>query len=225
MKIKAILLSLALIGLWACEDDALPTVINDTALKDKLKGTWVPVSLELKYQVGLTPNQRDTTVRLTPTTAPLLVPGRSNPIMPFTDTLYFNARTSVQDTFYLMNRGVRQQANFSVVTSSGSEGDATLLRIARPTYTRGQITRWNYDFVFHGNVSVGTNNQPAYAVSTYTNYSPSMRLVSDNQLVLSFTSQANVGNLPILPITLSNQSSNTAWGGRIVWFTATYQKR
>lgn len=225
MKIKAPFLLLVLLGLWACEDDALPTVSNDTLLKDKLKGTWVPVSLEMKYQVGITPNQRDTTVRLTPTTTPLLVAGRTNPVMPFTDTLYFNARTSAIDTFYLMNRGVRQQANFSVVTSSGSEGAATLLRIARPTYTRGQITRWNYDFTFHGNVTLGTNNQPSYAVSTYTNYSPSIRSVSESQLVLSFTSQANVNNLPQLPITPANQNSNTAWGGRIVWFTATYQKR
>ena len=212
-----------LIVLSACTDPALPTAINDTATRDRLKGVWVPVSLTLKYQVGLaTPFLRDSIVTLTPTTVPLLVAGRTNPIMPFTDTLYLATRTAPVDTFWLANRGIRQRGNFSVV--SNSEG-STMLRFGVPTYTRGQVSRWNYDFVFHGTVSLSATNTPVFATTTYANYSPSIQSLTDNQLVLSFTSQGNVGNLPIIPITAANQTNNTSWAGRPVVFTATYIKR
>ena len=208
-----------LLAIWSCSDPALPTAINDTATRDRLKGTWVPVSLTLKYQVGLAaPNLRDTTVTLTPATAALIVAGRPNPIMPFTDTLYLATRPAAIDTFWLANRGIRQRGNFSVVTNSET---ATMLRLGVPTYTRGQVSRWNYDFVFHGTVSAGANNAPVYAGTSYANYSPSIKSLTDSQLVLSFTSQGNVGNLPIVPITAANQTANTSWAGRPVVFTAT----
>ncbi|TAE35657.1 MAG: hypothetical protein EAZ70_12705 [Runella slithyformis] len=212
-----------LLATWSCNDPALPTAIADTATRDRLRGTWIPVSLTLKYQVGLAaPNLRDTTVTLTPSTAPLVVVGRANPIMPFTDTLYLATRAAAIDTFWLASRGVRQRGNFSVVSNSEA---ATMLRLGVPTYTRGQISRWNYDFVFHGTVSAGANNAPVYATTTYANYSPSIKSLTDSQLVLSFTSQGNVGNLPIVAITAANQTANTSWAGRPVLFTATYAKR
>jgi len=211
-----------LITLAACDDPALPTAINDTATRDRLKGTWIPVSLTLRYQVGLAaPFLRDTTVTLTSTTAPLVVAGRTNPILPFTDTLHLATRTAPVDTFWLANRGIRQRGNFSVVSNSEA---ATMLRFGVPTYTRGQISRWNYDFVFHGTVSASATNTPVYAITTYANYSPSIQSLTDNQLVLSFTSQVNVGNLPMVPITAANQANNSAWAGRPVVFTATYRK-
>jgi hypothetical protein len=212
-----------LLATWSCNDPALPTAITDTATRDRLKGTWMPISLTLKYQVGLAaPNLRDTTVTLTPSTAPLVVAGRANPIMPFTDTLYLATRAAAIDTFWLANRGVRQRGNFSVVSNSEA---ATMLRLGVPTYTRGQISRWNYDFVFHGTVSAGANNVPVYGATTYVNYSPSIKSLTASQLVLSFTSQGNVGNLPIVAITAANQTANTSWAGRPVLFTATYAKR
>lgn len=212
-----------LLATWSCNDPALPTAITDTATRDRLKGTWMPISLTLKYQVGLAaPNLRDTTVTLTPSTAPLVVAGRANPIIPFTDTLYLATRAAAIDTFWLANRGVRQRGNFSVVSNSEA---ATMLRLGVPTYTRGQISRWNYDFVFHGTVSAGANNVPVYGATTYANYSPSIKSLTDSQLVLSFTSQGNVGNLPIVVITAANQTANTSWAGRPVLFTATYAKR
>ena len=226
MKPISILFLLCLAMIWACEDPNLPINTKaDATIKDKLKGTWIPVSLTMNYQIGVAPNQKDTVVILTPTTPPLLVSNRTNPILAFTDTLYFNTRTAKLDTFFLMNRGVRQQANFMLSTTTSEEGTFTLLKIARPTYTRGIISRWNFDFVFHGNVTLTANNTPSYAVTTYANYSPSISSLTDNQLVLSFSSPANIGNLPAIPITVSNQNSNTAWVGRSVLFKATYQKK
>jgi hypothetical protein len=211
------------LALCSCEDPALPTAVNDTAMRDRLRGVWTPVSLTLKYQVGLAaPLLRDTTVTLTPASPPLVIAGRTNPMTPFNDTLHLGTRTATLDTFWLANRGIRQRGNFSVVTNNEA---ATLLRFGVPTYTRGQLTRWNYDFVFHGTVSAGANNAPVYAVTNYANYSPSIKSLTDNQLVLSFTTQANVGNLPIVPVTPANSTSNTTWAGRPVLFTATYAKR
>jgi hypothetical protein len=90
---------------------------------------------------------------------------------------------------------------------------------------RGQVTRWNYDFVFHGTVSPGANNAPVFAPASYVNYSPSIRTLTDAQLVLSFTSPGNVGNLPQVGITPANQLRNDVWAGRPVTFTATFAKR
>jgi hypothetical protein len=224
-------ISLPLAILWAavclaaCQTPALPQADQDTAALARLRGTWVPVSLTLKYQVGVPPIQRDTTVTLTPATAPLLVAGRPNPIMPFTDTLVFAARGAAIDTFWTVSRGLRQAGNFWVTTTSGPEQPATLLRLGRPTYVRGQVTRWNYDFVFHGTVSPGANNAPVYTPASYVNYSPSVRSLTDAQLVLSFTTPGNVGNLPQVGITAANQLRNDVWVGRPVTFTATFAKR
>jgi hypothetical protein len=226
MKLPVIILLLCSAMIWACENPSLPINAKaDVAIKDKLKGTWVPVSLSINYQIGVAPNQKDTVVSLTPTTSPLLVSNRTNAILAFTDTLYFNTRTAKLDTFFLMNRGIKQQANFMLSTTTGEEGTSTMLKIGRPTYTKGIITRWNFDFVFHGNVTLAANNTPAYAVTTYANYSPTISSITDSQLVLSFSSPGSIANLPAIPITVSNQSSNAAWVGRPVIFKATYQKR
>lgn len=226
MKIINILLLGGSIALgWACQDAALPTATEDLTTRDRLRGTWLPVSLDMKYAVGLAPNPRDTTVRLTPTTAPLLVAGRPNPITPFTDTLVFAARGAAVDTFWTVNRGLRQAGNFWVVTNSDEGSSATLLRLGRPTYLRGQVTRWNYDFVFHGTVAPGANNLPVFTPTSYVNYSPTIRSLTDNQLVLSFNTQVNVGNLPRVGITPANQNRNDVWGGGSVVFTATFVKR
>jgi len=134
-------------------------------------------------------------------------------------------RTAAIDTFWLANRGIRQRGNFSVVTNTGAGESATLLRIGIPTYTAGRLTRWNYNFVFHGTVSAGTNNAPIYTPTTYANYAPSIKSITDNQLVLSFTTQVNVGNLPNTTITPANQNAVPSWTGGAVVFTATYAKR
>ncbi len=226
MKIFNLLLISGLLGIfWACETPDLPTANQDTATRDRLRGTWIPVSLSIKYQVGIAPNLRDTTVILTPNTAPLLVTGRPTPIMPFTDTLVFAARGAALDSFWMVNRGLRQQGNFWVTSNNDEAGSATLLRLGRPTFVRGQVVRWNYDFVFHGTVSLGANNAPVYTPTTYTNYSPSIRSITDNQLVLSFSSPGNLGNLPQVGITPANQSRNDVWAGRPVVFTASFAKR
>lgn len=226
MKIFNVLLISSLLGIiWACKTPDLPSANEDTAARDRLRGTWVPVSLRMKYQVGVAPNQRDTTVILTPNTAPLLVASRPTPIMPFTDTLVFAARGAALDSFWTVNRGLRQQGNFWVTSSNDASGPATLLRLGRPTFVRGQVIRWNYDFVFHGTVIPGANNLPVYTPATYTNYSPSILSITDNQLVLSFSSPGNLGNLPQVGITPANQNRNDVWGGRPVVFTATFTKR
>jgi hypothetical protein len=230
MKIKNNILAfgcslILMAAFWSCENPPFPTVTNNAALRDQMKGVWVPASLTLKYQVGLAaPNLRDTTVTITPSTAPLLVAGRANPIMPFTDTLYLAARTAVADTFWMANRGIRQQGRFSLVTVNDAGQEATLLRIGRPTYVRGQITRWNYDFVFHGTVLPNATNAPVFTPTTYTNYSPTITSVTSQELVLTFSTQGTV-LVPIVPITAANRTANTSWAGRPVVFTATYTKR
>ncbi len=214
-----------MLALSSCEDQTLPTAINDTNTRDKIRGTWIPVSLAMKFQIGITPNGRDTTIILTPTSVPLVVPSRTNPIFAFTDTLYLATRTAAIDTFWLANRVIRQRGNFSVITNNEVGESATLLRFGTPTYTAGAISRWNYNFVFHGTVSSGANNLPVYAATTYANYSPSIKSVTENQLVLSFTSQVNVGNLPTTIITTANQTAVPSWTNGPVVFTATYSKR
>lgn len=222
-RYNAFILCLLALVIAACQDENLPTVSVDETLKTQLVGTWLPTELTMRYQIGITPNQRDTTIRLTPTTQPLLVAGRANPVTAFTDTLTFgSAATAGLDTFYLANRGIRQRGNFFVV--SASEG-GSLLRIGVPTRTGSQITRWNYDIVSHGNVSVGANNSASFAPATYQNYAYSVRELSGSRLVLSFQSPANVNNLPQVPITAANQGSTFAWAGRPVLFTATFTKR
>lgn len=223
---KTLLLTLLLaLSVMACNDDVLPTLTpTDDALKTTLRGVWLPTQLQIKYQVGLTPRQRDTTLTLTPTTAPLLVPNRANVIMPFTDTLYIGTVATARiDTFFTRNRGIRQQGNFFL--ASGADAGATMLRVGRPTYTRGQLTRWNYDFVFHGTVLPNAQNQPAFTYTSYPNYPLTIQSVSGNRLVLGFQTTGNVNNLPQVPITPANQNLNTTWAGRVAQITATFTKQ
>jgi hypothetical protein len=217
-------LLLLAVTFWACENPPFPTVTSDTALRDRLKGVWVPVSLSMKYQVGTTPNPRDTIVTVTPSTAPLLVAGRANPIMPFTDTLYLAASTVRPDTFWLANRGIRQRGNFSAARVNDAGQEAILLRFGRPTYTRGQLTRWNYDFVFHGTVAPNAANAPVYTPATYPNYTPTIVSLTDQQMVLAFSTQGGI-NVPVVPLTATNRDVNASWAGRPILFTATYARR
>jgi len=225
MKRFTYLMAVMLVGLLAaCQDPALPQFIVNDALKAQIRGVWVPSQLQLKYQVGVVPNLRDTVVTLTPTTPPLLVTRRANPIMPFTDTLYIGTvSTASVDTFFTRNRGIRQQGNYFATT--GADDGPTLLRIGRPTYTRGTLTRWNYDFVFHGTVSPNPQNQPVYSYTNYPNYPLTIRELSSNRLVLSFQTTGGIGNLPQTAITPANQNTNPVWAGRIVLFTATFTKQ
>lgn len=209
---------------WACENPPFPTVSSDQTLRDQIKGIWVPVSLSMRYQVGAAPRSRDTLVTVTPATAPLLVPGRANPIRPFTDTLYLAARTATADTFWLANRGIRQQGNFSLVKITDESREAILLRMGRPTYTRGQVSRWNYDFVFHGTVAPNAAGAPVYTPATYTNYSPTITSLTNQQMTITFSTQGNV-TVPVVPLTSANQTLNASWGGRLIVFTATYAKQ
>ncbi|GAB3641081.1 hypothetical protein [Spirosoma arcticum] len=221
---KTLLISFTLFALLACQDDSLPTLATgDEALKTQLRGVWLPTQLQIKYQVGLIPGQRDTTITLTPTTAPLLVPTRANVIMPFTDTLHIGTvATARVDTFFTHNRGLRQQGNFFLTT--GADG-ASVLRVARPTYARGALTRWNYDFVFHGTVLPNAQSQPAYSYTTYANYPLTIREVSANRLVLGFQTTGSIGNLPQIAVTPANQGQNTTWAGRVGLITATFTKQ
>lgn len=209
--------------LAACQDENLPTVSTNDALKGQLRGTWLPVELALNYQVGVTPTQHDTTVRLTPTTPSLLVANRPNPITAFLDTLTFgNPATAGLDTFFVANRGIRQRGYFLVATAS--EG-GSLLRTAVPTYTKGQFVRYNFDIVSHGIITLGTNNTATYAPATYTNYAYTIKEITGSKLVLSFTSVNSVGNLPQFPINAANQNAASTWAGRPVLFTATFAKK
>ncbi len=223
MKYVSFILLLCLFA--ACDDDSLPILTaGDDVLKTSLRGVWLPTQLQIKYQVGLTPNQRDTTITLTPTTAPLLVATRANVIMPFTDTLYIGTvATAKIDTFYTRNRGLRQQGNFFLTT--GADAGSALLRIGRPTYTRGVLTRWNYDFVFHGTVLPNAQNGPAYTYTNYPNYPLTIREVTGNRMVLGFQTTGNIGNLPQIPITAANRDQNATWGGKIALITATFTKQ
>ena len=209
--------------LSGCQDDSLPTVTTNDALKGQLRGTWLPVELALNYQIGVTPTQHDTTVRLTPTTPSLLVANRPNPITAFLDTLTFgNLATAGLDTFFVANRGIRQRGYFLVATAS--EG-GSLLHTAVPTYTRGQLVRYNFDIVSHGTVTLGNNNVGAYAPATYTNYAYTIKEINSSKLVLSFTTVNSVGNLPLVPVNAANQNAVSTWAGRSVLFTATFAKK
>ncbi len=226
MKSPFFLLLLAFLAV-GCADDPLPEVTTNDALREQLRGTWLPVSLTIRYQVGVTPNQRDTVVTLTPTTAPLLVASRPNPIMAFTDTLTFAAsRTPAQpDSFFVANRGIRQRGYYFVATPDDASA-GSLLRIGVPTRgAAGRINRWAYDVVIHGEVSLGTGNRPSYASVTYPNYPFTLRSLTDNQLVLSLTPPANLSNLPLVPITPQNINNTTTYGGRPALLTATFQRR
>ncbi|TAE26858.1 MAG: hypothetical protein EAZ91_16985 [Cytophagales bacterium] len=224
MKRLSLFILLA-IGVAACENDPLPTLaLGDDAQKTALRGVWLPSQLQIKYQVGLVPNQRDTTITITPGTAPLLVTNRANVIMPFTDTLYIGTVATARiDTFFTRNRGIRQQGNFFL--TSGADAGASLLRIGRPTYTRGVLTRWNYDFVFHGTVLPNAQNQPAYTYTSYPNYPLTVREVSGNRLVLGFQTVGAIGNLPQVAVTPANQNLNATWAGRVALITATFTKQ
>ena len=209
--------------LASCQDESLPTVSTNDTLKGQLRGTWLPVELALNYQVGVTPAQHDTTVRLTPTTPSLLVANRPNPITAFLDTLTFgNPATAGLDTFFVANRGIRQRGYFMVATAS--EG-GSLLRTAVPTYTKGQFVRYNFDIVSHGIITLGTTGNVTYAPSTYINYAYTIKEVTGSKLVLSFTSAGSVGNLPQVPINAANQNAASTWAGRSVLFTATFAKK
>lgn len=225
MRYLSYCIAAGLLGLLtACQDPALPELTPGDALRTQLQGVWLPTQLQLKYQVGIIPNLRDTTVTLTPATAPLLVTGRVNPIMPFTDTLYIGTvATARVDTFITRNRGIRQQGNFFV--TAGADAGASLLRIGRPTYTRGVLTRWNYDFVLHGNVVPNGQNQPVYTYTSYPNYPLTIRELSSNRLVLGFQTTGGVGNLPQVAITPANQDTNPVWASKVVLFTATFTKQ
>lgn len=222
---KASLILVTLFALMACQDDALPTLATgDDALKTQLRGVWLPAQLQIKYQVGLIPGQRDTVITLTPATAPLLVPNRANVIMPFTDTLYIGTVATARiDTFFTRNRGLRQQGNFFL--TAGADNGASVLRVARPTYARGALTRWNYDFTFHGTVLPNAQNQPAYSYTNYPNYPLTVRELSSNRLVLSFQTTGGIGNLPQVAVTPANQNLNTTWAGRVGLITATFTKQ
>ena len=223
MKVLLILFTLG--ALFACQDDALPTLTPGTdALKTQLRGVWLPTQLQIKYQVGIIPGQRDTIVTLTPGTAPLLVPNRANVIMPFTDTLYIGTVATARiDTFFTRNRGLRQQGNFFLTT--GADDGASVLRIGRPTYTQGRLIRWNYDFTFHGTVLPNAQNLPAYSYSNYPNYPITIREVSSNRLVLSFQTIGSIGNLPQVAVTPANQALNTTWAGRVGLITAVFTRQ
>lgn len=222
---KALLLSLTLLTLMACQDDALPTLATGAeSLKTQLRGVWLPTQLQIKYQVGITPAQRDTVITLTPATAPLLVANRANVIMPFTDTLYIGTvATARVDTLFTRNRGLRQQGNFFL--STGADNGASVLRVARPTYTKGILTRWNYDFIFHGTVLPNVQSQPVYSYTTYTNYPLTIRELSATRLVVSFQTTGSIGNLPQVAVTPATQNLNTTWVGRIGLVTATFTKQ
>lgn len=208
----------------ACQDDNLPVASTNDGLKESLRGTWLPTSLALKYQVGVPPTLRDTVVTVTPATAPLLVAGRPNPVMAFSDTLTFAARTAANlDSFYVVNRGVKQRGYFFV--ASTDEG-LDLLRIGVPTRAAGQITRWNYDVLLHGTVTPASNGTtPTYAPATYANYPFSIQEVTSSKLVLSLQTPANIANVPLVPITPANQNAASSWAGRSVLLTATFTKK
>lgn len=210
--------------LLACQDDNLPVATINDALKDQLRGTWLPTTLALKYQVGVAPTLRDTVVTVTPGTAPLLVAGRPNPIMAFSDTLNFLAKTAANlDSFYVVNRGVKQRGYF-FVASTGEGFD--LLRIGIPTRTAGQISRWNYDVLLHGTVTPAVNGTtPVYAPATYANYPFTIQELSGSKLVLSLQTPANIANVPLVPITPANQVAASSWAGRSVLLTATFTKK
>lgn len=209
--------------LTACQDESLPALSTNDALKTQLRGSWVPVELTLTYQIGTTPTQRDTTIRLTPTTPSLLVANRPNPITAFLDTLTFgSAATAGLDTFYVANRGIRQRGYFFVASSAD---DKALLRTAVPTYTKGQLVRYNFDLVSHGTITLGSGTTSTYAPATYPNYAYTLNAISGNRLVLSFTSPGSVNNLPLLPINAGNQNATSSWAGRTVLFTATFAKK
>jgi len=210
-------------SLIACQDDNLPLATTNDSLKDQLRGTWLPTTLAIKYQVGVAPNLRDTVVTVTPGTIPLLVTGRPNPIMAFSDTLNFLAKTAANlDSFYVVNRGVRQRGYFFV--ASTYEG-FDLLRIGVPTRTAGQISRWNYDVLLHGTVTPAANGTPTYAPATYANYPFTIQELSGSKLVLSLQTPANIPNVPLVPITPANQAAASSWAGRSVLLTATFTKK
>lgn len=221
---KALFLSLTLLTLLGCQDDALPTLsTGDESFKSQLRGVWLPTQLQIKYQVGITPVQRDTVITLTPATAPLLVANRANVVMPFTDTLYIGTiATARVDTFFTRNRGLRQQGNFFL--TAGADNGTSVLRVARPTYTKGSLTRWNYDFVFHGTVLPNAQSQPVYSYTTYANYPLTIREISPNRLIVSFQTTGNIGNLPQVAVTPATQNLNTTWAGRVGLVTATFTK-
>ncbi len=210
-------------GLLACQDDNLPVATTNDALKDQLRGTWLPTTLAIKYQVGVPPTLHDTVVTVTPGTAPLLVSGRPNPIMAFSDTLNFLAKTAANlDSFYVVNRGVKQRGYFFV--ASTDEG-FDLLRIGVPTRTGGQISRWSYDVLLHGTVTPAANGTPTYAPATYANYPFTIQELSGSKLVLSLQTPANIANVPLVPITPANQAAASSWAGRSVLLTATFTKK
>lgn len=209
--------------LTSCQDESLPTVSTNDALKGQLRGTWLPVELALNYQVGVTPTQHDTTVRLTPTTPSLLVANRPNPITAFLDTLTFgNPATAGLDTFFVANRGIRQRGYFLV--ASALEG-GSMLRTAVPTYTKGQFVRYNFDIVSHGAITLSATGNATYAPATYTNYAYTIKEITGSKLMLSFTSASSVGNLPQVSVNAANQNAASTWAGRSVLFTATFVKK
>lgn len=226
LKKNHVLLKTAFLAVMFSCQEPLPSLIeNDAFLKGKLKGVWLPVSLSMSYQVGSQPNLRDTTLVLTPTTQPLVIGHRPNPVMAFSDTLHFNTvATAKADTFFLLNRGLKYQSNFSTLTSLNNEGPTSLLRFARPTYTQGKLSRLNYDFTLHGTVSL-INGRASYLSSNYTNFSPSFRMLSDTELIIAFTAPSLVNNVPLVPISAQNQDNSAAWGSRSVVFLAKFTKR
>ena len=221
ISIKSLSVMLILGTILACQNEELPSVSKAETLKETIKGVWLPEELTMNYTIGVSPNQRDTTVVLTPTTNPLLVTNRPNPIMPFTDTLYIGT-VAKPDTFYLRNRGVRQQGLFFVTFNN--EENIQQLRIGRPTFTRGIITRWNYDIAIHGLVTRAANGSATYAGASYTNTIWGIENLTDKSLILSVQTPSNVNNLPIVPITETNQNNASVWTGRSVVLKAKFRK-
>jgi hypothetical protein len=223
-NMKRVILLILIVLVMGCQDETLPTVSTDSALKEKVKGTWFPVELSLTYNIGVSPTQKDTTVIITPSTLPLLVSNRSNPIMPFTDTLFVGS-VAKPDTFFLRNRGVRQQGRFFVSTSTEDGITYRQLKIGRPTFTKGEISRWNYNITIHGLVTRAANGTATYTSASYTNAIWNIQGVTEKNLTLSLQTPSNIGNLPFTAITPQNQVNSSVWVGRSVLLKAKFVKQ
>lgn len=225
MKITFYLIILTAM-LMACKENEIPVQSRSDQTASQLRGTWVPVELTLRYAVGIAPQVRDTLVRLTPTTAPLLVAGRPNPIMAFTDTLVFGNQAKA-DTFQLRNRGLKQQGSFAVLSTDVEGMPATTIRIGRPAIstTSGAIVRYNYDVALHGIVTRNANGTPSYASTLYVNHVYGLKSISANELVIAIQAPTALSNLPLVTVTPQNQDNSLIWISRNALMTATFRKQ
>jgi hypothetical protein len=151
-------------------ENPIPEARQNADKQALLRGTWVPVELQLRYAIGVAPTMRDTTVTLTPTTAPLLYAGRATPIRPFTDTLVFGT-TARADTFLLRTRGLTpaQQGFYSVIDTEVDGIAASAIRVGRVTTrnAQGQPVRYNYDVRLHGTVVPAANGSTPTTCTGY----------------------------------------------------------